>query len=72
MKLKQILESIVTELENVGAMVAAVQATLVAQELITSGQIENRLEDVQIDFQNRLAGVRASIAQLSEQDASRK
>jgi len=72
MKLKQILESIVTELEHVGAMVAAVQATLVAQDLITSGQIENRVEDVQIEVQNRLAGVRASIAQLSEQDASYK
>jgi hypothetical protein len=70
MKLKQILESIVTELEHVGAIVAAVQATLVAQELITSGQIENRLEDVQIEAQNRLAGVRVSIAQLSDQDAS--
>jgi len=70
MKLKQILESIVTELENVGAMVAAIQGTLVAQELLTSGQIENRLEDVQIEIQNRLAGVRASIAQLPEQDGS--
>jgi hypothetical protein len=69
MNLKQILESIVTELEHVGAMVAAVQATLVAQDLITSGQIENRAEDVQIEVQNRLAGVRASIAQLPEQDS---
>jgi hypothetical protein len=67
MKLKQILESIVTELENVGAMVAAIQGTLVAQEVLTSGQIENRLEDVQIEIQNRLAGLRASIAQLPEE-----
>lgn len=68
MKLKQILESIVTELEHIGTMVAAVKVTLVAQDLITSGQLENRVEDVQIEIQNRLAGVRASIAQLPEQD----
>ncbi len=66
MKLKQILESIVTELEHVGAMVAAIEATLVAQKLLTPGQIENRLEDVQIEIQNKLVGVRASIAQLPE------
>jgi hypothetical protein len=51
-------------------MVAAIEATFVAQKLLTRGQIENRLEDVQIAIQNRLAGVRASIAQLPEQDAS--
>lgn len=32
--------------------------------------LQNCLEDVQIEIQNRLAGVRASIAQLPEQDAS--
>ena len=68
MKVKQILESIVTELEHVGTMVAAVKVTLVAQDLITTGQLENRVEDVQIEVQNRLAGIRASIAQLPEQD----
>lgn len=69
MKPKQILESIVIELEHVGTMVAAIEATLVAQKLLTPGQIENRLEDVQIEIQNKLVGVRASIAQLPEQDA---
>lgn len=43
MTLKQILESMATELENIGAMVAAIEATLVAQKLLTQGQIENRL-----------------------------
>jgi hypothetical protein len=66
MTLKQILESMVTELEHVGAVVASIEATLVAQNLLTRGQIENRLEDVQIEIQNRLAGIRASIAQLPE------
>jgi len=67
MNLKEILETIVKELEDSEALILTMQTILVENKLLLSEQLPSRVQKFQSISQQRLSGIRASIAQLPNQ-----
>lgn len=66
MNLKQILESIISELENIGAVASATEAALFERKLLNPNQIDAHVPSLQKELQRRLQGLRASISELPD------
>jgi hypothetical protein len=66
LNLKQILESMVAELESIGAVVSAIQGVLIENKLCTPTQIESVVPNLQKELQRRLVGLRISIDKLPD------
>jgi hypothetical protein len=63
-EMKQILTSIVTELEEIGALTSTMQRALIEIKALDSSQIEASFPQLRKEFQRRLAGIRVSIDEL--------
>lgn len=68
MKLKDILSMIVTELEETGALVVAIETILIEKNLLDENQIGAEVQKLRPVAQKRLAGLRLLISELSQQD----
>jgi hypothetical protein len=66
MNLKQILESVVAELESIAATVGAIEAVLIEKKTLDPNDVETLVPNALRKMQERLIGIRTSISRLPD------
>jgi hypothetical protein len=65
MGVKEILENVVVELEEIQMLVAAIERVLIDRKELDSQEVESHLKTTRQAARHRLAAIRAEIARLS-------